>query len=75
VYKIDSLIVAIQKELKRYDWDCFSVEVEPEGRKVTLPGCPLCRKQFGTTATFLDHLADDAIPALFERLRAKKGTS
>ena len=73
--KIDSLIVAIQREIRRHDWDSFAVPVdedEPEGRKVVVSGCPACRKQIGTMPQFLDHLADDAIPLLFEKLRVKK---
>jgi hypothetical protein len=72
VDKIDALIVALQKEIRRHDWDTISVPVEdaePNGRKVVVPGCPLCRKQIGTMQQFLDHLADDAIPALFKRLK------
>jgi hypothetical protein len=73
--KIDSLLAAIQKELKKHDWDSFAVpldEDEPDGRKAVVSGCPACRQQIGTMPQFLDHLADDAIPALFARLRAKK---
>jgi len=73
--KIDALIVAIQREILVHEWDSFAVPVdddEPEGRKVIVSGCPACRKQIGTMPQFLDHLALDAIPALFARLRAKK---
>jgi hypothetical protein len=69
--KIDALIVTIQREIRRHDWDTFQEEIEPGGRKVTVPGCPVCRKQIGTMPEFLDHVAD-AIPLLFEKLRAKK---
>jgi hypothetical protein len=73
--KIDSLILAIQGELRRHDWDSFPVPVdddEPDGQKVVVSGCSVCRKQIGTMPQFLDHLADDAIPLLFEKLRVKK---
>ena len=73
--KIDALIVVIQQEILRHDWNSFAVPVdddEPDGPKVVVSGCPLCRKQIGTMPQFLDHLADDAIPGLFEKLRAKK---
>jgi len=33
-----------------------------------VPGCPKCRKRIGTMPQFLDHLANDAIPALLDRL-------
>jgi len=77
VDKIDALIVEIQKEIRLHDWDSFSVPVdddEPDGRKVVVAGCPICRKQIGTMPQFLDHLADDAIPALFARLSSKGKT-
>jgi hypothetical protein len=75
VDKIDALISEIRKEIRRHDWDSFPVPVdddEPDGRKVVVSGCPVCKKQIGTMPQFLeDHLADDAIPALFQRLRNK----
>jgi hypothetical protein len=74
VDRIGALIVEIQKEIRLHDWDSFSVPVdddEPDGRKVVVSGCPACRKQIGTMPQFLDHLADDVIPALFQRLRKK----
>jgi hypothetical protein len=70
--KIDALIVAIQRELKRHNWDYYSSEVEPGGRRVTVPGCSTCRKPCNTTTQFIEHLADDAIPELFSRLQTKK---
>lgn len=69
--KIDSLIVAIQRELKQHCWTHFAEEI-PSGQKIIVPGCPACRKQIATTTQFIEHLADDAIPALFARLRSKK---
>jgi hypothetical protein len=73
--KIDSLLLAIQQELRRHDWDTFQVELgSDDNRKVTVSGCPVCKKQVGTMPQFLDHLALDAVPALFARLRAKTTT-
>ena len=31
-------------------------------------GCPACKKRLNSTAQFLDHLANDAMPALLDRL-------
>ena len=73
--KIDALIVAIQQELKRHSWDTFATEVEPGGRKIIVPGCPKCHKQINTNTKFVEHLADEVIPELFARLRAKKARS
>ena len=35
---------------------------------VVVPGCPACKKRINTMSQFLDHLADDAMPALINRL-------
>jgi hypothetical protein len=69
--KIDALLAAIQLELKQHEWTHFS-EVIDSGQKVTVPGCAVCRKHIGTTTQFIEHLAEDAMPALFARLRKKK---
>jgi hypothetical protein len=71
VDKIDQLLVSIQQELRRHDWTHFQVETSPGGQKVTVPGCATCQKQIGTTNQFVEHLAVDALPALFAKLRAK----
>jgi len=34
------------------------------GRGVVVPGCPACMKRINTMSQFLDHLADDVLPAL-----------
>jgi hypothetical protein len=31
-----------------------------------LPGCPKCKKKFGTLPQFLDHLTDDVLPKLLD---------
>jgi hypothetical protein len=38
-----------------------------------VPGCPACRKRFGTMPQFLDHLTDDVLPVLLDRLSAGDG--
>jgi hypothetical protein len=35
---------------------------------VVVPGCPACEKRINTMSQFLDHLADDVLPALIEEL-------
>jgi hypothetical protein len=42
------------------------------GNGVVVPGCPLCKKRFGTTPQFLDHLTDDVLPAVLNGLSAGK---
>jgi len=41
------------------------------GKGVVVPGCPTCQKRINTMNQFLDHLAEDAMPALIERLSTK----
>ena len=65
------LLRASQQEIHKHDFSHF-VENTPSiaqgGRGVVVPGCPTCRKRFGTTAQFLDHLTDDVLPACIEKL-------
>jgi hypothetical protein len=42
------------------------------GKGVTVPGCPCCRKRFGTIAQFLDHLTNDVLPEMIDKLSADK---
>jgi hypothetical protein len=42
------------------------------GKGVPVPGCPCCRKRFGTIAQFLEHLTDDVLPAILDKLSADK---
>jgi hypothetical protein len=43
---------------------------EGHGGGVVVPGCPACMKRINTMSQFLDHLADDVLPALIEKLSA-----
>ena len=31
-------------------------------------GCPHCKKRFGTVPQFLDHITDDVLPRVLDRL-------
>jgi hypothetical protein len=68
-----NLLAALRTELHRHDFSHF-VENPPSvaqgGKGVVVPGCPMCKKRINTTPRFLDHLADDAMPALLNRLSA-----
>jgi hypothetical protein len=68
-----NLLAALRTELHRHDFSHF-VENPPSvaqgGKGVVVPGCPMCKKRINTTPQFLDHLADDAMPALLNRLSA-----
>lgn len=65
------LLSELQSEIRRHDFSTFIDEppsVAQGGKGVCVPGCPTCRKRIQTINRFLDHLAEDAMPALIERL-------
>ena len=67
------LLAAIQKEIHRHDFSYFVDEppsVAQGGRGVVVAGCPACRKRINTISQFLDHLTNDAMPELIDRLAA-----
>jgi len=69
------LLRALQQEISRHEFDTFVDEppsVAQGGKGVTAPGCPCCRKRFGTIAQFLDHLTNDVLPAVINKLSADK---
>jgi hypothetical protein len=69
------LLAALRTELHRHDFSHFVDEplsVAQGGRGVVVPGCPTCKKKFGTMPQFLDHLTDDVLPAVLDRLSAEK---
>ena len=65
------LLIALQKEILRHDFSYF-VDQPPSiaqgGNGVVVPGCSACMKRINTRSQFLDHLAEDAMPALIEKL-------
>ena len=68
------LLHAIQQEIQRHDFSHFVDEppsVARGGNGVVVPGCPTCRKRFGTMPQFLDHLTDDVLPAVLDRLSSE----
>jgi hypothetical protein len=69
------LLRELQKEIRRHDLSTFVDEppsVAQGGKGVTVPGCPCCRKRFGTIAQFLDHLTNDVLPEIINKLSADK---
>jgi PEGA domain len=63
------LLAAIQQEIQRHDFSHFLDEprsIAQGGKGVVVGGCPACRKRINTTSQFLDHLANDAMPALLD---------
>jgi hypothetical protein len=73
--QISVLLAAIQAEINRHDFSHFIDEppsIAQGGKGVVVPGCPACRKRINTMPQFLDHLANDAMPELLERLTSQK---
>jgi hypothetical protein len=65
------LLRALQNEIRRHDFSTFLTEKPSMGNGrpgVVVPGCPACKKKFQTVAQFMDHLADDVLPPLLDRL-------
>jgi hypothetical protein len=65
------LLAALRTEIHKHDFSHFVDEppsIAQGGRGVVVPGCPMCRKRFGTAPQFLDHLTDDVLPAVLDRL-------
>ncbi len=73
--KTSVLLRALQQEIRRHDFSYF-VDQPPSvaqgGKGVVVPGCPACMKRISTMNQFLDHLAEDAMPALIEKLSEAK---
>jgi hypothetical protein len=69
--KKSDLLLALQREMQRHDLSTF-IDDPPsaaqDGKGVTVPGCPCCRKRFGTIAQFLDHLTNDVLPEIINKL-------
>lgn len=69
--KRSDLLAALQAEIRRHDFSTFLSEtpsVAQGGKGVVHPGCPACRKKIYTMAQFMDHLADDVLPEIVNRL-------
>jgi hypothetical protein len=72
--KKSELYAALRSEIQRHDFSTFvdeSPSVAQGGRGVVVPGCPACRKRFGTMPQLLDHSMDDVLPTLRNRLSAE----
>jgi hypothetical protein len=69
------MFAALKTELHRHDFSTFVDEppsIAQGGKGVVVLGCSMCRKRFGTMPQFLDHLTDDVIPTLLDRLSAMR---
>ena len=69
------LLAAIQDEIHKHDFSHFIDEppsIAQGGKGVVVSGCPACKKRLNTTGQFLEHLANDAMPQLIEKLSERK---
>ncbi|PYU24188.1 MAG: hypothetical protein DMG30_09550 [Acidobacteria bacterium] len=70
------MLQALQSEIRRHTFDTF-VDQPPSiaqgGNGAVTPGCPACQKRLNTMAQFSDHLADDVLPVLIDRLFTRAG--
>jgi hypothetical protein len=66
-----ALLHAIQQEIRRHDLSHFQ-----DGKdRMVRPGCPTCRKTFYTVSQFIDHLSEDVLPPLLDRLSSEGASS
>jgi len=63
-----AMLAAIQQEIRRHDLSHFQDAKD----KMVHPGCPTCRKTFYTVSHFIDHINNDVLPPLLDRLSATK---
>jgi hypothetical protein len=60
-----ALLSALKNEIQRHDFSHF------QDQNIVVPGCPNCRKRINTMSQFLDHLTDDVLPLLLDRLSSE----
>ncbi len=69
--KQSELLRALQAEIRRHAFDTF-VDAPPSiaqgGNGVVTPGYPACRKRLFTMQTFMDHICNDVLPPLVDKL-------
>jgi hypothetical protein len=69
------LLAVLQQEIRRHDFSTF-VDAPPSvaqgGNGIVVPGCPQCKKRLNTHSQFLDHLANDVLPPLLDRLSSER---
>ena len=69
--KKTELLWALQVEIKKHDFSHFVDEppsVAQGGRGVVVSGCPACKKRINTMPQFLDHITNDMLPPLVDKL-------
>jgi ATP-dependent Clp protease ATP-binding subunit ClpC len=66
--KKSDLLRAIQTEIRKHGLSTFM----DEKHHVVVPGCPACKKSFGTVEQFIGHISDDVLPPLLDKLSADR---
>jgi hypothetical protein len=69
--KKSELYAALRREIQRHDFSTFVDEppsIARSGRGVVVPGCPQCKKRFGTMPQFIDHLTCDVIGPVIDKV-------
>jgi hypothetical protein len=61
-----ALLSALKTEIQRHDFSHF------QDQNIVVLGCPTCRMRINTMSQFLDHLTDDVLPGLLDRLSVIK---
>lgn len=64
---------ALQSEIRRHSFDVFADEppiVAATGHGEAISGCPACHKRLNSMSQFVDHIADDVLPGVVEKLFA-----
>jgi hypothetical protein len=63
------LLAALQSEIRRHNFSTFYK------KGVVVPGCPPCGKRLNTHRQFIDHLAEEVLPGLLDRLSSQTDIS
>lgn len=68
------LLHALQIEIRRHTFDTFvdgPPSVAQGGKGIVTPGCVYCRKRIFTIQAYTDHICDEVIPALLDKLSSR----
>lgn len=66
------LIKQAKRELLRHDFSTFQEDIG-DGRKITVAGCPLCKKRLLGMNQFLEHIANDVLEPMLVRILERDG--
>lgn len=58
------LLEVVRTEFHKHRFDFYAESVPNSNRKVTVPGCPVCRVRAQTVSQYVDHLEQRVIAAV-----------